>query len=323
MSRRPVRAPLPPLAARVASGIAVLAAAALLAGCGTDAPATGTSDTAGARLAASSTTTATPAPVDHTVEKALVVVVENHSLSQMREGLPWLFRLAQRYGYATDYRGVTHPSLPNYLAIAGGSTFGVADDESPSVHPISGPSVLGRAIAAGGTARLYADAMPGTCTVVPASPYAVKHNPWAYFTDERADCRRDDVPLGQLAGDVSAGQLPTVGMVIPDLCHDAHDCSLAVANRWLRRTLTPVLDGPDFTAGRLALVVTADEDDTAHGNRVLTVVAHPSISHQVVSTRLSHYGLSRSLAGVAGVRPLRSARTARGVLAQFGLTPGS
>ncbi len=94
-----------------------------------------------------------------TVTKLLVFVVENHSLDQMRDEMPFTARLARRYGYATSYHGVTHPSLPNYLAIAGGDTFGVSDDAAPSAHPLTGPSVFGRAVRAGSTARLYAEAM--------------------------------------------------------------------------------------------------------------------------------------------------------------------
>ena len=42
--------------------------------------------------------------------------------------MPWTYQLGSAYGYATDFHAMTHPSLPNYLAIAGGSTFGVQDD---------------------------------------------------------------------------------------------------------------------------------------------------------------------------------------------------
>ena len=234
-------------------------------------------------------TTAARASDDHTVSKVLVVMVENHSLSQMRRGMPWLFRLAQRYGYATGYRAVTHPSLPNYLAIAGGSTFGVSDDDSPSAHPLRGASVFGQAIAQGGTARLYADAMSGTCALEPDYPYAVKHNPWAYFTAERDSCRSDDVPLSQLADDARSGDLPDVGMLIPDLQHDAHDGTLRAADRWLRTQLAPVLAGSDFTGGDLALVVTADEDDHNQGNKVLTVVAQPSIRSEEHTSELQSH----------------------------------
>jgi acid phosphatase len=82
------------------------------------------------------------------------------------------------------------------------------------------------------------------------------------------------------------------------------------------------MNGPDWASGGLAIVITADEDDGAHGNRVLTVVAHPALSHVVVDARLTHYALSRSYAEVAGVRPLRNAVDARSLLQRFGLTAG-
>ena len=262
----------------------------------------------------------TPASRGTAVAKLLVFVVENHSLQQMREGMPYTSRLARRYGYTTRYHGVTHPSLPNYLAIAGGSTFGVTDDAAPAAHPLSGPSVFGRAVRAGSTATLYAEAMGSRCQLESSGTYAVKHNPWAYFARERRLCRHDDVPMRRFGPDVDAGRLPAVGMVVPDLCNDAHDCGLDRADSWLRKRVRRVLTGPDWAAGRLAVVITADEDDGAHGNRVLTVVAHPSLSHEVVRARLSHYSLSRSYAEVAGVRPLRQAADARSLLRRFGLT---
>ncbi|CAI9407708.1 alkaline phosphatase family protein [Nocardioides sp. T2.26MG-1] len=254
------------------------------------------------------------------VTKLLVFVVENHSAQQMREGMPFTARLARRYGYATRYRAVTHPSLPNYLAIAGGSTFGVDDDAAPSAHRLPGASVFGRAVRAGSTARLYAEAMGSRCQLESSGTYAVKHNPWAYFARERRLCRADDVPLRRFARDVDAGALPAVGMVIPDLCNDAHDCSLDRADSWLRARVRRAMSGPDWASGGLAIVITADEDDGAHGNKVLTVVAHPDLSHVVVRARLTHYSLSRSYAEVAGVRPLRHAADARPLLQRFGLT---
>ena len=108
--------------------------------------------------------------------------------------------------------------------------------------------------------------MPGSCVTTPAGEYAVKHNPWAYFVDERTACERYDVPLDRLAADARAGTLPDAGMVVADLCHIAHDCPLATADAWLRDEVGPVLAGPDFTSGRLVVVITADEDDQSAGN---------------------------------------------------------
>jgi acid phosphatase len=111
-----------------------------------------------------------------------------------------------------------------------------------------------------------------------------------------------------------------VGLVVPDMCNDAHDCSLAQADRLMKQKVGMVLQGPDYASGQLAVVITADEDDGQHGNRVLTVVAHPSLSHRVVKRALTHYSLSRSLAEAAAVKPVGRAGNARSLLAAFGLT---
>lgn len=253
------------------------------------------------------------------VSKLLVLVVENHSLDEMRDEMPWTYALAKRYGYATSYHAMTHPSLPNYLAIAGGSTFGVGDDHDPSAHPLSGPSVFGAALDAGLTAGVYADAMSSPCLLTSTDQYAVRHNPWTYFVDERSQCRTFDLPLPRFADDVRAGRLPEAGMVVPDICHDAHNCSLAIADAWLQQEVGIVMSGPDFRAGRLAIVVTADEDDGTQDNTVLTVVVHPSVRGTVTSSPLSQLSLSRLYSEVLGVAPLREAASAPSMAAAFHL----
>jgi acid phosphatase len=258
--------------------------------------------------------------------KVLVVVEENHTPGSALAGMPYLASLASTYGHTTAYKAVAHPSLPNYLALAGGSTFGIRDDRSPSSHHISGPSVFDRIIAGGRTAKTYADAMPAPCALSATSKYAVKHNPWAYFSDpaSRANCRRFDVPLGTttsgaLRRDVDAGTLPTVGLVVPDICHDGHDCSLATADAWLKSWLTVIRQGPDYRSGRLAIVVTFDEDDSHANNTVLTVVVSPYTSKVVSSRPLTHYSLTRYLAELTSTAPLRAAATAPSMRADFHL----
>jgi acid phosphatase len=220
--------------------------------------------------------------------------------------------LARTYGYATSYFATRHPSLPNYLAIASGSTHGVTTDAAPADNvTVTGESVFGRAIAADLTAGVYADAMPRPCALAPTGPYAVKHNPWPYFVDERALCRQHDLPMSALGADVTAGSLPNAGMVVPDLCHDAHDCRLSTADAWFKGWMTRIQAGPDWRSGRLLVVLTADEDDRSAGNRVLTVVVHPSQHGAVVTTRLDHYSLTRLYAEVTGTAPLgRGAKAA-------------
>jgi acid phosphatase len=260
------------------------------------------------------------------ITKALVVVIENHNVRQMRQQMPYLRRLSHEYAYAADYTAVRHPSLPNYLAIFGGSTFGIRDDLGPTHHPLAGPSVFGEVLSAGRSAKAYLDEMPTPCGLSNKDTYAVRHNPWTYFPQERSACRSFDVPVdsasrGTLVSDIRRGKLPTVGLLVPDTCNDAHDrgCTLRRADRWLEAWLPQVLNGPDFRSGHLAVVVTADEDDRHLGNHVLTVVAAAELSGTVASGAMDHFSLSGFLSDVGGVPRLRQARSAPGFATAFGL----
>lgn len=299
--------------------VAVLAASS----CGSPPTATAGANVTGAPVAGGA-----PAPGDATdpPTKVLVVVEENHSEAAALDGMPYLAGLANQYGHTSAYRAITHPSLPNYLAIAGGSTFGVTDDSAPEKHPITQTSVFDQAVAAGRTARTYAEAMPQPCALTSDGRYAVKHNPWAYFSaaTSRANCQQFDVPAGTLEqgsfhDEVLAGALPTVGLLIPDLCNDGHDCALRVADNWLAQWLPFVMAGPDYQAGRLAIVVTFDEDDHSAGNTVLTTVIAPGVAQLRVSTPLNHYSLSGYLSKLAGAAPLAEAAGSRSFAQAFGI----
>jgi len=257
--------------------------------------------------------------------KVLTIVLENHGLAEMRAQMPYLRSLGDRYGYATGYVGVSHPSLPNYLAMAYGDTFGITDDAVPGAHPIGAPDIFSGALQAGTGARVYAEAMPAPCSQTNRPPYVVRHNPWAYSSVHHADCVAHDVAAGTpssgaLHDDVAAGALPCAGLLVPDLVHDAHDAPLPVADAYLRSWLPQVLAGPDFRAGRLVVVVTADETGhAAADNRVLTVVLSPRVTRRIVTTPLSHYGLSKLYSTTCRSPQLRRAATAPSLSAAFGL----
>lgn len=269
------------------------------------------------------TTTRTSAPTlvaSGVVTKVLVLIEENHSLAQMRSGMPYTFGLARQFGYATNYSAIQHPSLPNYIAIAGGQTYGITNDHKPSDNPVSGTSVFGQAVASGKTAAAFVDGMPTTCSTTDGgSGYAVRHNPWAYFINERAACQRYDVPVDRLREAITRGTLPNVGMVVPNVCNDAHDCSLGTADVWFRGWMAKILDGPDWRSGHLAVVLTADEDDKSSDNAVLTVVIHPSQKANVVTSPLTHYSLTRLFEEVAGMPFLFGAASAPSMAEAFGL----
>jgi phosphatidylinositol-3-phosphatase len=250
--------------------------------------------------------------------KVLTFVEENHTYDQMKSGMPYLWSQAQKYAYATNYKAITHPSLPNYLAIASGSTFGINDDKYPSSHLLKAGTVFDQALAAGKSARLYNESMPSNCSLNSSGAYAVKHNPWAYFTPGRTSCGRFDVSTGSLLNDAKSNSLPNVGMVVPNLNNDAHDGSLSTADSWLKQRLPTILASTDFTSGRLAVVITADEGSSSN-NTVLTVVLDANLSGAVVTAPLTHYSLTRFYAQTIGVTPLLAGRTAPDMRAAFKL----
>jgi acid phosphatase len=236
--------------------------------------------------------------------------------------MPWLSAKAKQYGTAAQYYALTHPSLPNYLAMAGGTTFGITDDRGPGAHPLPGGSVFGQGRP--GATRTYAEGMREPCQQHNDGRYAVRHNPWAYFPAERSACRRADVPAGTPSGgalrsDLAAGRMPTFGLLVPDVCNDAHDCDLSTADAWLASWGRAVQAGPDWKAGRLAVLVTFDEDDHTARNRITTVLMHPSLHGARVDRRLDHRDLSATASRLLGGQPLREAAGRPGLLAAFGL----
>jgi hypothetical protein len=57
---------------------------------------------------------------------------------------------------------------------------------------------MSQAIAVGGPARIYEEAMTANCEATDAGYHDVNQNPWAYYTDsvDEAECAAYDVPSG-------------------------------------------------------------------------------------------------------------------------------
>jgi phosphatidylinositol-3-phosphatase len=301
----------------------VLIGSFLLAGCSS---AQGTGDSS-ATTAATSIVRSQPAASSAAglgrLRKIVVIMEENHSIQQIFPGgMPYLWSLAQRYAYATDWDDVGHPSLPNYLAIFGGSAFNDPQDCSPApgcTYP--GPSVFGQALSRGETARAYEESMPQPCDQGFVGEYDVNHNPWAYFPSEAASCRADDVPAGTpaggaLAADVRGGALPAVGLITPNLLHDGHDGTPAQADAWLRVWIPVLTSGPDWRSGRLAIVVVFDEGETTE--QVPFVLMAPGLSGVKISEQANQYALTRLIDKVIGAPPLRRASSATNIASVLG-----
>jgi phosphatidylinositol-3-phosphatase len=238
---------------------------------------------------------------------------------------PTFTSLAAACGLATDYHAITHPSLPNYLAATGGSTFGVSDDNPPSSHPIGAASIFSQVRSAGREWRSYQESMPAPCALSDAGTYAVRHNPAAYFTGIRTDCASWDVPMGSTSSgafesDLANDRLPAFTFVTPNLCNDMHDCSVSTGDGWLKAWLPRIVSSPAYGRGRTAVIVTFDEDDRTAGNLVSTIVVAPSVPAATVSGQaFDHYSLLRTTEEMLGLGQIANAATAASMRSTFHL----
>jgi phospholipase C len=256
----------------------------------------------------------------------LWVVMENEPYSAVvgSSAAPFTTALARGCGVADHFVAVTHPSLPNYLALTAGTTFGIADDAYPSSHRLTAPSIFSQLDARHLSWASYEESMTVPCEQVSAGRYAVKHNPAAYFVPLRAVCRRNDVPLGSLtsgtfARQLRSGTLPRLTLVIPNVCDDGHSCPLAVADAWLRRLLTTVAASRAYAEGNLVAFVTWDEG-FGFDQEVPLVVMAPSVPRHTVATgAFSHYSLLRTTEQLLGLPPLALAGRAASMVRAFHL----
>ena len=260
-------------------------------------------------LLAGRATAAAPVPA---FAHVVVIVFENKESTRVlgSRAAPTFNSYGRRYAKMTRYYGVTHPSLPNYLALVSGSTQGITTDCTGCV--VDAKSLADTVEASGRTWKTYAEGLPAPGFLGPFNGrYAKKHNPFAYFRGIAEDPARRArlVPLSQLAPDVRAGALPSFSLVVPDLCHSMHDCSVAVGDAWLRSQIGKFVKLPNTV-----VFVVFDEGSTSigGGGHTAALALGTAVRLGSRSTALTgHYGILRTIEQAWGLPLLgRSAHVA-------------
>ncbi len=236
----------------------------------------------------------------------LLAVFENKASSQVlgSRAAPYLTSLARSGADYVNAHGVAHPSEPNYLALFSGSTHELTSDACPVTFPRTA-NLAGQLRSAGRTFTGYAESLPAAgyqgCS---AGKYARKHAPWVDFP---ALPRSVSQPLARFPSALSS--LPTVAFVVPNLCNDMHDCSVATGDRWARAHLAPYVRWA--RTHRSLLVVTFDEDDGTGANHIPTFLVGPMVRPGTYRQLIDHYNVLRTIEDVYGLGPLAEARRAR------------
>lgn len=241
-----------------------------------------------------------------------VLVLENKEYSQVigNPAAPYLNSLARHYALATRYYGVTHPSLPNYLALTAGTTFGVHHDCTSC--SFGGPNLMTQLNSTGFSWRSYVGGVPSSCYLgARAASYVKALNPFVYFrsiSGSASGCS-NIVPLSNLSADLQAGNLPDFSWITPDLCQDTHHCSVGTGDRFLSQLVPPLVQG---LGAHGALFILWDEGRTNRGGggHIPAIVVGPDVRPGTrITTRMNQYTALRELESAFGVPPLRHARS--------------
>jgi YVTN family beta-propeller protein len=219
-----------------------------------------------------------------------------------------------------------HPSDGNYLALAGGSTFGIplTDPlEINSQYTIRAANLGDRVDSAGETWKDYEESAAGPCDDTVHGYYWNDDLPPMYFADVRdrpAYCSAHVVPLESMTGDLSrTSSTPNFTWVGINDCDDMEGCGIRAGDRFLANQLGQIMRSPAWRTQRSLAIITFDEDAYDHEHppqRVPTLVLGSSgVRRAYVSgTRYTHYSLLRTIEGALGLHSLtRNDRYAQAV----------
>ena len=242
----------------------------------------------------------------------VVVVFENEEATSIggNPEAPTFNALARRYATLTRYDAIGHPSLPNYLALVSGSAHGIRSDCTDCI--VRARSLADTLGASGKTWKTYAEDLPYPgFSGGYSGRYAKKHDPFLYFRDvvgSRAH-RNRVVPFPRLGRDLARHRLPDFSLVIPNLCNDMHDCSIATGDAWLKAHVAALLRSPQLRGGVVFVVFDEGTSDTGGGGRIEALALGPTVRRGSRFTRrTNHYGLLRTIEDAWGLPRLGFSR---------------
>ena len=206
---------------------------------------------------------------------------------------PYMTKLAQNWALSLQYVAVSHPSLPNYLALFSGQTWACDNyDGGPNSNTCTSNAwnSVGKNLVdilpSSVSWKAYMENMTSNCQTNDSGSYAVRHDPFAYFNDIVGNSTRcgQVVPAGTngsldstLLNDLNSANAPNLMWLTPNLCDDMHDACIGSNNQtrnggctsasqcvpqgdsYLGHLVPQILSSSTFARGGAALLITFDE----------------------------------------------------------------
>jgi len=255
------------------------------------------------------------------IQNVFLIVFENYNWSDILNNptAPYINGLLSSASRAEQYYNSPgiHASTPNYLWMEAGQDFGLTGVSgfTPALYSQNTSSHLVTQLNSAGISwKSYQENMPaGQCPLTDAYPYVVRHNPFVFFTDvtnnnnpASAYCIAHVRPFSELAGDLTNNTVARYNFIVPNVCNDMHDCSIATGDSWLAAQLPGILSSSAYQNGG-AVFITWDEGEGAASDGPIGMIAlSPAAKgHGYASTKyFTHSSLLLTLQEIFNVRPL-------------------
>jgi acid phosphatase len=254
--------------------------------------------------------TSTSVPLVPNFSHIVIIIFENKEFGTVvgNSNMVYFNLLANSYTLLTQHYATTHPSLPNYISLIGGDTFDIIDNcdfQDCYINAQSLPDLIEKS---GRTWKTYQDDMPEPCFLGNTLRYVRKHNPFIFFDPIRLDserCQRSVVPLTQMDIDIAVNDLPNFIFITPDICYSAHDCTLNLADGFLKEQIAKLFPALESTGEPYLIIITWDEGQGAHsccglpelaGGRIATVLISPQVKENFQDEMpYSHYSILKTI----------------------------
>lgn len=261
-------------------------------------------------------------------DRIVIIVLENTDYERAMQD-PNLTALASQGASFTNFHALFHPSYPNYLAMIAGTDYGIhrrgsflGDKQINFPNDSEHKTIADRLIAAGLEFKQYAEELPeGPCPwnlsgfhlADKRGDYVRRHVPFLSFREVqekycdhviRVDSSKSDNFFVQ---DAKKG-LVAYSFYTPNMNHDGHDTTAAVAGAWVKNFLDRTFP-PNLRKGTL-VIVTFDESGGNEDNRIFTVFLGDMVKDanqqdpKALARRYTHYSVLRTIEDNFGLEPL-------------------
>src|SRR5881296_2994178 len=230
-------------------------------------------------------------------DQLVVVLMENKNLDEVYGPAAYMTQLADLYSFSEGWASITNPSQPNYIAILGGSTFGVGGDGN---HPdLNHPTIVDILENTSKTWKAFAEDASGSgCSLNP--PRGEDHFPFlSYTTITNNSGRCANLLPGSYNEVITAFNAGTNFIwLTPNDCNNMHSCTVATGDAWIQSWVPNLLLA--MAGKKAALIIMFDEAYTSPPDIYMSFSGPAAKLAYKSTASYTHYSLLKLIEDVWG-----------------------